>query len=86
MSKIGFFCYSLRCTFFAARKKEKLTFLIAKTEKSASTAPAAPSKWPTAPFVLLTLISSAFAFPSSPSMTDLIASFSTMSPKRVDVA
>lgn len=50
----------------------RLTSLMARMLKMASTAPAAPSRWPTAPLVLLMLIWEAFVFPRSPSSRSLL--------------
>lgn len=63
-----------------------LTSEIASTENMASTAPAAPSRWPIAPFVLLTVTWLSFSTPSSASIRVLIALASAASPIGVLVA
>lgn len=67
-----------------------LTCFMARIEIKASTAPAAPSKCPRAPLVLLTLTSDACRLhspgPSSSSISRLMARISAASPITVPVA
>lgn len=71
-------------------KKHSLTCFMARIDINASTAPAAPSKCPRAPLVLLTLTSAACRLHSSgpfpSSMSRLMARSSAASPITVPVA